>query len=128
MENYVNMVTMKATSNIKLLQSSVYKEEKEIDTSKWKTYPITQLFTVKPGSRLRKQDMIPGNINYVWVYAFNNGVTAKIGNTENIHPAGTITVCYNGSIGQAFYQESPFWATDDVKVLYPKFSLNLNIA
>lgn len=72
--------------------------------------------------------MIPGKINYIGATAFNNGVTAKIGNTEHLHPAGTLTVCYNGSVGQTFYQTEPFWATDDVNVLYPKFEMNEHIA
>ena len=72
--------------------------------------------------------MKEGSINYIGASAFNNGVTAKIGNTESLHPAGTITVCYNGSIGQAFYQTEQFWATDDVNVLYPKFKLTPQIA
>lgn len=30
----------------------------------------------------------------------------------------TISLSYNGSVGEAFYQPKPFWATDDVNVLY----------
>ena len=101
---------------------------KQIDTTYWKEFRIEQLFDVVKGKRLTKANMLPGSINYIGATAFNNGVTAKIGNTESIHPAGTITVCYNGSIGQTFYQEEPFWATDDVNVLYPKFSMTRHIA
>lgn len=43
-------------------------------------------------------------------------------------PAGTISVCYNGSIGEAFYQDEPYWATDDVNVLAPRFTLTPSIA
>lgn len=39
-----------------------------------------------------------------------------------------ITVSYNGSIGNAFYQEKDFWASDDINVLYPKFTINKHIA
>ena len=74
------------------------------------------------------RNMKDGEINYVGATAFNNGVTAKIGNTEHLHPANTITVCYNGSIGQTFFQTEPYWATDDVNVLYPKFNITPNIA
>lgn len=101
---------------------------KRIDTSKWKEFVLKDLFTIEKGTRLTKANMKPGNINYVGATAFNNGVTAKIGNTENLHPAGTLTVCYNGSIGQTFYQTEPYWATDDVNVLYPKFELTPYIA
>ena len=58
----------------------------------------------------------------------NNGCTSLVGNTENMHPANTITVCYNGSVGETFYQDEPFLASDDVNVLYPKFNMNRNIA
>ncbi len=65
--------------------------------------------------------MIPGDINFIGATSTNNGLTARIGNSECLHPAGTITVTYNGSVGEAFYQTEPFWASDDVNVLYPKF-------
>ena len=48
-----------------------------------------------------------------------------IGNDKNLHPGNLITVNYNGSIGEAFYQPRPFVASDDVNILYPKkFRLN----
>ena len=49
----------------------------------------------------------------------NNGITAYIGQ-DPIFERNAITVSYNGSVGQAFYQEKPFWASDDVNVLYLK--------
>ena len=96
---------------------------KNIDIAKWKEFPLEDLFDIRKGKRLTKADMKVGNIKYIGATAFNNGITAKIGNDENLHPANTITVCYNGSVGEAFYQTETFWATDDVNVLYPKFNL-----
>lgn len=104
------------------------KDTNLIDTGSWNLFLLSDLFTITHGTRLRKQDMRDGTINYIGASAFNNGITAKIGNTEYLHPAGTITVCYNGSIGQAFYQTEQYWATDDVNILYPKFSLTPKIA
>lgn len=52
----------------------------------------------------------------------------KVGNTEALHKENTITVSYNGSVGQAFYQTEPFWASDDINVLYPLFDMNEPIA
>ena len=100
----------------------------KMDINTWQEYPFSQLFIIEKGTRLTKAKMVDGSINYIGATAFNNGVTAKIGNTEHLHPAGTLTVCYNGSIGQTFYQEEPYWATDDVNVLYPKFKITPNIA
>ena len=96
----------------------------KINIQHWGEFTLETLFTIVKGSRLTKKDMIDGNINYIGATAFNNGITNHIGNNEHIHPAGTLTVTYNGSIGQTFYQEEEFWATDDVNVLYPKFAIN----
>ena len=59
---------------------------------------------------------------------FNNGVTALVGNDNEINEANTITVSYNGSVGQSFFQPEPYWASDDVNILTPKFKINLYIA
>ena len=99
----------------------------KIDTSKWKAFQIGNLFDVKKGTRLTKANMKPGNIRFIGSSAMNNGLTAMICNNENIHPANTLTVCYNGSVGETFYQDRPFWASDDVNVLYPKFEMNMYI-
>lgn len=101
---------------------------KKINIKEWKPFTLETLFDIVKGSRLTKADMKDGNIRYIGATAFNNGITNHIGNDEEKHPAGTLTVCYNGSIGQTYYQDKEFWATDDVNVLYPKFPMNRHIA
>ena len=110
------------------LIDSLPMENVTIDFSKWKDFPIKKFFDISKGKRLTKTDMVDGNINYVGASAFNNGITAKIGNDNEINDSNTITVCYNGSVGQAFFQTEPYWATDDVNILTPKFALNKYIA
>ena len=100
----------------------------KIDTSGWKEFLVGKLFDVAKGTRLTKANMIPGDIRFIGSSAMNNGCTAMVGNTENMHPANTITVCYNGSVGETFYQDRPFLASDDVNVLYPKFDMTKEIA
>ena len=107
---------------------TIQKSKTKIDTSTWKPFKYQSLFRIEKGERLTKADMIEGGINYIGASAFNNGITAHIGNTEHLHEANSITVCYNGSIGSAFYQEEPFWASDDVNVFYPNFKMDLYIA
>lgn len=96
-----------------------------VDTSAWKEFRIGDLFEPYKGTRLTKANMIEGDIRFVSAANVNNGVTAHIGNNERIHSEGTISVCYNGNggTGKAFYQDKPYWASDDVHVLYPKFHL-----
>lgn len=100
----------------------------KIDASGWKEFTIGSLFKVVKGTRLTKAHMTPGDIRFIGSSAMNNGCTAMVGNTENMHPANTITVCYNGSVGETFYQDQPFLASDDVNVLYPKFDMTKEIA
>lgn len=99
-----------------------------IDSSLWQPYLYKQLFNIMKGKRLTKADMKEGNVNYIGATAFNNGIRETIGNTEHLHTGNTITVCYNGSIGESFFQTEPYWATDDVNVLYPRFKINKYIA
>lgn len=85
----------------------------------WKEFELQELFEIKKGQRLTKANMLPGSTPYVGASDSNNGITARIGQAP-IHNGGTISVSYNGSVAEAFYQPEPFWATDDVNVLYPK--------
>ena len=71
--------------------------------------------------------MTPGNIPFVGSSATNNGITAYIGNTTHLHDSGTITVSYNGSVGEVFLQDKIFWASDDVNVWYPKCDMKPEI-
>ncbi|MDR0574318.1 MAG: restriction endonuclease subunit S [Tannerella sp.] len=115
-------------SDYEFKKEPIIDKQIELNTDNWKWFRYDEIFDVKKGKRLTKAHMIEGNTNFIGASKFNNGLTAKIGNTEQIHKANTITLSYNGSIGEAFYQTEPFWATDDVNVLYPKFELNPHIA
>lgn len=87
--------------------------------SNWKAFTLQDLFTIRKGQRLTKANMLPGTIPYIGASDSSNGVTAYIGQ-DPIHKGGTISVTYDGSIAEAFYQPAPFWASDAVNVLYPK--------
>lgn len=94
-----------------------------MDTKAWKWFRYDQIFEIKKGKRLTKADMVDGDIPYIGATDSNNGITARVSNSEHLHSANTITVSYNGSIAEAYYQTKMFWATDDVNVLYPKFEM-----
>lgn len=96
-----------------------------VSTKDWGEFRIEELFEVKKGDRLTKEDQADGDTPYVGAIDSNNGVSNRIGQTA-IHDGGTISLSYNGSVGEAFYQPEPFWATDDVNVLYPKPETRLN--
>lgn len=91
----------------------------ETTEKKWCEYKMGDLFRFVKGRRLTKADMIDGQTNYLGAISENNGVRQHIQvEPEDISPANCITVNYNGSVGEAFYQKEPFWASDDVNILY----------
>jgi hypothetical protein len=123
--DYINKMSI---SNYKFERKPINNKQIALNMDNWEWFRYDEIFEIKKGKRLTKANMIEGTTNYVGATKFNNGITVKIGNEGHIHTPNTITVSYNGSIAEAFYQIEPFWATDDVNVLYPKFALNPYIA
>ena len=122
MQNVMNE-SKACLGNLRLAKAS----KSSVDISTWKNFEIGSLFDIVKGTRLTKANMKSGDIRFIGSSALNNGWTTSIKNDEHLHPANTLTVCYNGSVGETFYQDEPFWASDDVNVLYPKFEMNEHI-
>jgi len=94
----------------------------------WGEFSLGELFKFYKGKRLTKEDMIKGTVNFIGAISENNGVRQFI-DVEPMFEPNCITVNYNGSVGEAFYQFEPFWASDDVNVLYADgWELNKYIA
>lgn len=86
----------------------------------WKDFALEELFEVKKGRRVTKADRLPGSTRFIGASEKNNGIT-DLASLDPVFPAGTLTVVYNGnSVGNAFYQDSEYFACDDVNVLVPK--------
>lgn len=99
-----------------------------LNSNEWKQFVLGQLFDLRKGQRLTKANMISGLVPYIGASDSSNGLTAWIGQNA-IHEGSTISVSYNGSVAEAFYQPEPYWATDDVNVLYPRgFKLSPAVA
>lgn len=92
----------------------------ELDTAAWRSFKLGELFNIKKGRRLTKGNIKPGDTAFISALDGNNGLRQRIAE-EPRHPAGVITVNYNGNgVAEAFFQPEAFWASDDVNVLYPK--------
>ncbi|KAA8820492.1 type I restriction endonuclease subunit S [Bifidobacterium rousetti] len=123
MDAYMSEVMQESEASLEnLMQTDDGKHT--VDTSTWRPFKIEDLFDIKKGVRLTSADMRPGNIPFISAANVNNGITARISNNGHLHPAGTLTVAYNGNVGKTFYQDEPFWASDDVHVLYPKTKMS----
>ena len=126
MSNYIKPLYEKINKKIQI------KHKKNdiliFDYENWTEFKLRDLFQFYKGKRLTKADMLTGNINFIGAISENNGVREKI-DIDNCYQPNCITVNYNGSVGEAFYQSEPFWASDDVNVLYSKgWKLNQYIA
>jgi hypothetical protein len=117
----------KTKNDAKLIAPPILEQKFKLDIINWKHFRYDDIFDIKKGKRLIKEDFIEGNTPFIGAIDSNNGYRNFIGQ-EPIHSGNTITVNYNGSVGEAFYQPNPFWASDDVNVLYPKFRMNQYIA
>lgn len=95
---------------------------------KFASFKIKDIFEIHKGKRLTKANQTKGDTLFIGSTALNHGETARIGQKPIFKP-NTITVCYNGSVGETFYQDEPYWASDDINVLTLKnFKLNPEIA
>lgn len=91
-----------------------------LDVENWKRFKLKYLFDIKKGKRLTADEQTEGNNIYIGAIDANNGIANFIGQAP-IHKGNTISLSYNGSVGEAFYQENDYWATDDVNALYPRY-------
>lgn len=91
------------------------------EVSEWGTFRLGDLFDIKRGGGKGTTE-----VPLVGASARNNGVTGT--GTGTVYPAGLLTVSWNGSIGEAFYQPAPFTASGDVRVLEPKNPLTPDAA
>ena len=113
MEQYIKSLNHKplATAN----QGGYRSHTLGVET--WKDFCLGDYFDIKKGKRLTSDDQTEGSTPYIGAIDSNNGIANYIGQ-DAIHDGNTISLSYNGSVGDAFYQPKPFWATDDVNVLY----------
>lgn len=106
---------------------NLYEPEKNmsilLNKEHWKPFRYKDIFIIKKGKRIVNKDTKMGKTPCIRPINENNGVYEFIGHDPN-HVGNSITVNYNGSVGEAFYQPKNYFALDDINVLYPKFKLN----
>lgn len=126
-EHFAEQVKLYAVA--KLTHShTLMREGQAIRVDRWKWFQLSDYFELKKGKRLTKANMRPGDTPFIGAIDSNNGLVTKI-DKEAIHDCNTITVNYNGNgVAEAFFQPKPFWCSDDVNVLYPKFDMSPRVA
>ena len=83
-----------------------------LHSKRWEKFFFEDIFTIRRGESLYKQYMQRGNIPYVSASAVNNGVS-DFTDKPNRRP-NMISLAYDGSIGSAFYQNTPWFASEKI--------------
>lgn len=137
MENYmaeIRDVCATRESDLNILRKIT---PQKLQVKQWKTFKLggtNGIFKIHKGTRLTKANMKEGDYPFVGASAKCNGITRFVGNEENLITGNKITINYNGSIGESFWQDKDFLASDDVNwcepntEAFPNFKLNRYVA
>lgn len=93
---------------------------KTLKSVKWGEILFKDLFDIKPGVRLTKDDMTEGLRPFIGATDSNNGITAFCGNTNKSLDSNCLGVNYNGSVVENFYHPYEALFSDDVKHMHLK--------
>lgn len=94
-----------------------------LDPTAWKDFRYLDLFVIEHGTFEMKRGLKPGSTPFIGASARRNGITA-LADIAPTHLGGVITVSKDGSVGEAFYQPRPFFASSNLIVLTPKRPLS----
>ncbi len=97
-------------------------EELRVDNRRWKEFYIGEVFTdILRGKRLKTDNHIEGAMPYVSSSSQNNGVDNFVSNTEGVRIFGNcLSLANSGSVGETFYHQYDFVASDHVTKLANK--------
>lgn len=105
------------------LPAKASKKPISLNIEDWQYFKFKDIFSIKKGKRLTKEDQIAGDIFYISSSSNNNGVDNLISNGFTDENCLSFA-CY-GSIGEVFYQENKCWISDNCNAIYLK-NKNLN--
>ncbi len=123
MEDYMRMQEMKLLDKaVKKLEGKILSNliiTGSLSECRWKELSFTEVFSkIQRGKRLTKANQIQGKTPYISSTALNNGVDGFIGNDDNVRKfQNCITLANSGSVGNAFFQQYEFVASDHVTQL-----------
>lgn len=92
----------------------------KLNERQWRDFKIEEIFTISPGKRLEKRNMIDGDRPFVGASDSNNGITGFCGNDNESIDKNVLGINYNGSVCEAFYHSYECIFSDDVKRLHLK--------
>lgn len=92
----------------------------KLSSVRWKSFVLSDIFTISSGKRLTKADMKVGKRPFIGATDSNNGITAWVDNTNESLDKLVLGVNYNGSVVETFFHPYECIFSDDVKRLHLK--------
>jgi len=108
---WVGTVAIPSKPNV----DSVTNKTVNLNISSWKRFSFDDVFHIKRGESGYIVDLKKGNIPYISATSNNNGVSYYVKTANNT--GNKITLSYDGTIGEAFYQKRDFFASEKIAVL-----------
>ncbi len=88
---------------------------KKINTSDWKEFNFNELFIIERGESMYIADSTEGSYPYVSASSNNNGISLYV---DKFNRDGNyISINYDGSVGDAFFQSNRFFASEKTATL-----------
>lgn len=93
-----------------------------LDSRRWKEFYIGEVFTdILRGKRLKTDDHIEGSMPYVSSSSQNNGIDNFVSNKDGVRIFDNcLSLANSGSVGETFYHQYDFVASDHVTKLANK--------
>lgn len=117
MEEYIKLKTKEVKSLYKPNYIHEITDFRELSDVEWREYFLDELFSIKSGVRLTKDNQVEGEIPFIGASDSNNGITGFINNVNSSTDSNILGVNYNGSVGFSFYHPYSATFSDDVKRL-----------
>lgn len=123
---FLNILADYYTEDFWKVLKSNKSDNTQIDTSNWKYFKLDkELFDIKRGVRLTKENRNDGTMPLVTAGFHNEGVSEYIDNEEMVVYKDSYTI---DMFGYCFYRNYEFNCDDNIIVLEPKFENNKYIA
>ena len=116
---FLNILADYYTEDFWKVLKSNKSDNTQIDTSNWKYFKLDkELFDIKRGVRLTKENRNDGTMPLVTAGFHNEGVSEYIDNEEMVVYKDSYTI---DMFGYCFYRNYEFNCDDNIIVLEPKF-------
>lgn len=90
--------------------------DNKLCVNEWKEFVFERIFNIRRGESLYITDLEVGSTPYASATSYNNGISAYLNVLPN-RKGNCIAINYDGSVGNAYYHEKEFFASEKIATL-----------